>query len=75
MFSELKALARPYYAGKTEIEMLQELSKYTEEDIKDAFLASTSKTDKEPSNLNAACQTGDFEGSIDIVQPCDSQVP
>ena len=36
-FTELKNIARKFYAGKSEIEILQELAKYSNSDIIDAM--------------------------------------
>lgn len=36
-FTELKHIARKFYAGKDIIEILQELNKYNQEDIADMF--------------------------------------
>lgn len=36
-FSALKVIARKFYTGKTELEMLRELSRYTKEDIIDSM--------------------------------------
>jgi hypothetical protein len=36
-FTELKSIARKFYMDKNEFEILQELSKYTERGISEAF--------------------------------------
>jgi hypothetical protein len=44
-FTELKQRARRFYVGKTELEILQELSKYGESDISDMFVVDIGKTE------------------------------
>lgn len=43
-FSELKVIMRKFYVDKTEIEMLRELTRFTYQDLKDAFEDSGSKS-------------------------------
>lgn len=40
-FSKLKSIARKFYSDKTEFEMIMELSKYSEHDIKEMMESST----------------------------------
>lgn len=36
-FTQLKKIARKFYVGKSELEMLQELSRFSFQDLEDAF--------------------------------------
>lgn len=36
-FSELKAVMRKFYTGKTDLEILHEIRRYSEDDISEAF--------------------------------------
>lgn len=64
-FSELKRIMNKFYTEKTELEILRELQRYSEADIKEAF-ALDGKDDEENQGCNGAPGTA---GAGEMVPP------